>query len=164
MLKKEMVAKLNKQINLEFFSANLYLQISAWCEQNAFQGAAAFFKAHSTEEMEHMYRMFRYVNDSGVIPILGAVEAPTYKYASLIEVFKKTYEHEKLVTEQINQLAHLAMTTQDYATFNFLQWYIAEQHEEEHLFKGILDKMNLIVGDGEPLFFIDRELAEMSKQ
>jgi ferritin len=68
-----------------------------------------------------------------------------------------------LITERINSLAHEAFSNQDYSTFNFLQWYVAEQHEEETLFKGILDKINLVGNDGHALFFVDKDLAELAK-
>ncbi|KKD00168.1 MULTISPECIES: non-heme ferritin [Photobacterium] len=164
MLAQAMVEKLNEQINLEFFSSNLYLQMSAWCEDKGFEGAAEFLRIHATEEMQHMQRLFTYVSETGALPILGTIEAPQHEFSSLGEVFRATYEHERLITERINKLAHVAFTTQDYSTFNFLQWYVAEQHEEEKLFKGILDKIELVGEDGKALFFIDKDLAAMAKQ
>lgn len=164
MLSKAMVDNLNDQINLEFFSSNLYLQMSAWCEDKGFEGAAVFLRKHAVEEMEHMQRLFTYVSETGGLPILGAIDAPKHQFKSLGEVFRETYEHEQMITDRINKLAHAAFTTQDYSTFNFLQWYVAEQHEEEKLFKGILDKLELVGEDGKALFFIDKDLAELAKQ
>lgn len=164
MLKKEMVAQLNSQINLEFFSSNLYLQMSAWCEGKGFEGAAAFLRNHAIEEMQHMNRLFTYVSETGALPIIGAIEAPEHEFASLSDVFQATYEHECLITTKINDLAHVAFSSQDYSTFNFLQWFVAEQHEEETLFKSILDKIELVGKDGHALFFVDKDLAEMAKQ
>ncbi|MBD8513373.1 non-heme ferritin [Photobacterium sp. WH77] len=164
MLAQAMVEKLNEQINLEFFSSNLYLQMSAWCEDKGFEGAAEFLRIHAAEEMQHMQRLFTYVSETGALPILGTIEAPQHEFSSLGEVFRATYEHERLITERINKLAHVAFTTQDYSTFNFLQWYVSEQHEEEKLFKGILDKIELVGEDGKALFFIDKDLAAMAKQ
>lgn len=163
MLAQAMVEKLNEQINLEFFSSNLYLQMSAWCEDKGFEGAAEFLRTHAVEEMAHMQRLFTYVSETGSMPILGTIEAPKHEFASLGDVFRETYEHEQLITKQINKLAHVAFTSQDYSTFNFLQWYVAEQHEEEKLFKGILDKIELVGEDGKALFFIDKDLAAMAK-
>lgn len=163
MLAAPMVEKLNEQINLEFYSSNLYLQMSAWCEDKGFDGAAEFMRKHAEEEMMHMNRLFTYVSETGALPILGAIEAPPHQFESLSDVFKKTYEHECEVTRAINSLAHVAFTTQDYSTFNFLQWYVAEQHEEEKLFKGIIDKIELVGEDGKALFFIYKDLAEMAK-
>ncbi|EBF1801027.1 ferritin, partial [Salmonella enterica] len=80
---------------------------------------------------------------------------------SLMALFKKTYEHEQLITHKINELVHVTISTQDYPTFNFLQWYVAEQHEEEKLFKSILDKLALAGDTGEGLYLIDKEIASM---
>ena len=137
--------------------------MSAWCEDQGFEGAAEFMRKHALEEMDHMNRLFTYVSETGAMPILGAIEAPPHEFESLADVFKQTYEHECMITEQINSLAHKAFTSQDYSTFNFLQWYVAEQHEEETLFKSVLDKINLVGHDGHALFFVDKDLAEMAK-
>lgn len=158
-----MVKKLNQQLNLEFYSSNLYLQMSAWCEEQGFSGAAEFMRNHADEEQQHMNRLFTYISETGALPILGAIEAPPHEFESLGQLFQLTYEHECVITESINSLAHEAFTNQDYSTFNFLQWYVAEQHEEETLFKGILDKINLVGNDGHALFFVDKDLAEMAK-
>ncbi|MCX8957850.1 non-heme ferritin [Erwinia psidii] len=162
MLTSEMTAKLNDQLNLEFFSANLYLQMSAWCTDKGFEGAAAFMREHSAEEMQHMQRLFNYLSDTGAMPVLGAIAAPPIAFNSLNEVLQQAYDHEKLITSKINELAHAAITTQDYSTFNFLQWYVAEQHEEEKLFKSVLDKLALVGNSGEALFFVDKDLMKMS--
>jgi ferritin len=163
MLKPEMVKQLNNQINLEFYSSNLYLQMSAWCEEKGFEGAAMFMRKHAAEEMDHMTRLFTYVSETGALPILGTIDAPPHEFESLADVFEKTYQHECEITEHINSLAHQAFSNQDYSTFNFLQWYVAEQHEEETLFKCVLDKINLVGHDGHALFFVDKDLAEMAK-
>ncbi|MBA0164993.1 non-heme ferritin [Pectobacterium versatile] len=162
MLKKEMIQKLNEQLNLEFYSANLYLQMSAWCGDKGFEGASSFLKTHSQEEMQHMQRLFDYLDDTGSLPVLGAIAAPPIDFDSLVDVFKLTYEHEQLITAKINELAHEAMALQDYSTFNFLQWYVAEQHEEEKLFRSILDKLALVKASEGGLFFIDQDLKKMS--
>ena len=47
-----MVEKLNQQLNLEFYSSNLYLQMSAWCEEQGFAGAAEFLRKHANEEID----------------------------------------------------------------------------------------------------------------
>ncbi|MBY5994142.1 non-heme ferritin [Ferrimonas balearica] len=164
MLSDAMVDKLNEQINLEFFSSNLYLQMSAWCEDKGFEGAAHFMRAHADEEMEHMRRLFTYVSEAGGLPMLGAIEAPEHEFESLHQLFAKTYEHEQLVTRKINELAHTAFANQDYSTFNFLQWYVAEQHEEEKLFKSILDKIELVGNDGQGLYLVDKDLAQLATE
>ena len=140
MLSQTMVEQLNEQINLEFFSSNLYLQMSAWCEDKGFEGAAEFLRAHAVEEMEHMQRLFTYVSETGAMPILGAIEAPKHEFGSLGDVFRETFEHEQMSTQKFYKLAHGAFTSQVYSTFNSLQWYVAAQHDTEKFFTGILNK------------------------
>ena len=161
MLTQAMIDKLNHQVNLEFYSSNLYLQMSAWCDFKGFVGCAGFLRAHAQEEMDHMHRLFTYVNETGALAVLGTIEAPPTEFASLQDVFEKTYEHEVFITKAINELADTAFQAKDYSTFNFLQWYVAEQHEEETLFKGILDKFEILGTEGQALYMIDKEIAAL---
>ena len=162
MLTKALVDKLNQQINLEFYSSNLYLQMSSWCEHAGLEGCAEFMHQHAQEEMGHMQRLFNYVNETGAMAVLGQIDAPPTEYESIADVFKKTYEHECLVTRRINELADAAMKEADYSTFNFLQWYVAEQHEEEALFKKILDLVDMVGFEGRGLYYLDKEITGIS--
>ncbi len=162
MLTKSMLDCLNNQINLEFYSSNLYLQMSAWADNQGLSGTADFLKEHANEEMQHMQKLFDYVLETGGMPYLGTIEAPKKDYANLREMFELILEHEKLITSKINELVEVAFSTKDYSTFNFLQWYVAEQHEEENLFQSVLDKMDLLGDEPKNLFFIDKEIASLS--
>ncbi len=164
MLTEKLVDKLNQQINLEFFSSNMYLQMAAWCEYKGLEGCSTFMQLHAQEEMGHMQRLFTYVNETGAMAVLGRIDAPPTEFASVKDVFQKTYDHECQVTRKINELADAALGEKDYSTFNFLQWYVAEQHEEEKLFKSILDKIEIIGTDGKGLFFFDQEMKAMAAQ
>jgi len=161
MLSKNLLKKLNKQMSFEFFSSNLYLQMSAWCDYNGFEGAAKFLRAHAAEEMQHMQKIFDYIQDSGALAIIDAIEKPTSEFKDLKEVFEAAYKHEKIVTKRINELVDFSLTEKDFSTFNFLQWFVAEQHEEEKLFKSILDKIDIIGLEGRGLFMIDREIGSI---
>ncbi len=161
MLSEKMYEQLNKQVNLEFFSSNYYLQMSAWCVQNSLDGCAGFLREHANEEMMHMTRLFDYITETGRMPVLGSIAEPLSEFTDIAEVFQKTLEHEKSITLAINELADTAFQEKDYSTFNFLQWYVAEQHEEEKLFQTIVDKIEMIGMDQKGLFFIDKEVAEI---
>ena len=162
MLSQNIVKYLNDQLNLEFYSSNVYLQMSAWADNNGFPGAAKFLKAHATEEMEHMRRLFAYLNETGALAEIYAIEAPKAKYDSLKSLFETVFEHEKHVTAKINELVEVAFDAKDYSSFNFLQWYVAEQHEEEFLFNSILNKFRLLGEDGKALYYIDKDLEKMA--
>ena len=77
MLNKAIADKLNEQINLEFYSSNVYLQMSSWCSKHGYEGAAAFLLRHADEELEHMQKLFKYVSETSGMPLLGKIDAPT---------------------------------------------------------------------------------------
>ncbi|MBL6946691.1 MAG: non-heme ferritin [Rhodospirillales bacterium] len=162
MLSAAIVNMLNEQINLEFYSSNLYLQMGAWCDQEGLEGSGRFLAGHAAEEMGHMTRLWGYVSESGAYPKLGAIAEPIYQFESIKDLFDQVFEHECHVTASINALVQAAFNEQDMTTFNFLQWYITEQHEEEALFRSILDKIKVIGPEGKGLYFIDRELADLA--
>ena len=164
MLTPEMIDRLNKQIQFEQYSSNLYLQMSAWCDHQGYTGSAAFLREHAAEELQHMYKLFDYVCETGALAVLGMLNAPPSTYQSLAEVFELTYEHELAVTKAINKLVASALAEQDFSTFQFLQWYVSEQHEEERLIKSILDKISVIGLDGKGIYFLDKEIRKLAGQ
>ncbi len=161
MLSNKIIDKLNEQINCEFYSSNLYLQMSSWCDNQGLEGCAMFLANHSKEEMGHMNRLFSYVNECGSMVKLGDIKAPPTEYASVTEVFEEIYKHELFVTKLINELVEAAFSEKDFSTFNFLQWYVGEQHEEEKLFKAIIDKIKIIGADGRGLFHFDEQMKQL---
>ncbi|MEN8223401.1 MAG: non-heme ferritin [Acidobacteriota bacterium] len=164
MLSENMLKMLNDQINLEFYSSNIYLQMSSWCDNEGLPGSAKFLRLHAEEEMMHMNKLFDYVNESGSMAVVGAIKEPASKFGSVKAMFEEIYKHECFVTKSINDIVAAAFEDKDFFTFNFLQWYVSEQHEEEALFKSILDKFELIGDEKNRLFFIDRELAKMAEE
>lgn len=160
MLKKEMAELLNQQLNLEFHSSNLYLQMAAWCDDNGFPGSAKFLEIHAEEEMTHMKRFFNYIRESGTMPIIGQVDAAKHEFSSLKEVFEDTLAHERIITESINKIAKLAFESSDMQTFGFMQYFLNEQHEEESTFSGIIDRMNVLGDDGKAQFMFDESMAK----
>lgn len=161
MLTKELCTKMNDQMMLEFESSNLYKSMSTWCQKEGFDGSAKFLNAHASEEMEHMERLFKYINQTGSQAIIGALEAPKHEFISLEDMFQKIYKHEQLITKKIFELADFALKSKDFSTFGFLQWYTAEQHEEEALFSNILEKFKIIGTEGRGLFMIDKEIGNL---
>lgn len=164
MLSKAMIDSLNKQISLESYSSNLYLQMSAWAETKGLEGCAAFLRNQAQDELAHMHRLFKYVYETGALPIIGAIKAPPTEYKSISDVFQKVFAHEQLITGKINALMTLALKEQDHSTVNFLQWYVAEQHEEEHTMQKILDRINNIGEKGSGVYFIDRAIGEVGRE
>ncbi len=162
MLSQKTIDRLNQQINLEIYSCHLYLQMSSWCAYQSFNGCATFLSQRVDEEMMQMRRLFNYLQETGALATIYGLQAPPANFNSLIQVFEQIYEHEQLVTSKINDLVNLANTESNYATCQFLQWCAAEQHQEEFLFKSILDKIKLIGTEEQGIVLIDREIADLA--
>jgi ferritin len=163
MISEHLLQKLNEQIGLEFESANIYLQMSSWCAANGLDGCADFLRAHTTEEMGHMTKLFDYVNEIGEMAIIPEIPKPRHEYENVKELFQVTLDHEKFITSKINELVDAALADKDFSTFNFLQWYVAEQHEEEALFKKILDLVEMVGHEGRGLYYLDKEIVAISQ-
>ncbi len=161
MLKENIVQKLNEQVNLEMYSSNIYLSMSAWCANKGLKGSADFLLRHSKEELSHAYKLFDYINEAGENAKIGAIAEPMSEFVSLRDVFERTYKHELIVSKSIFDLVDFSLSNKDYSTFNFLQWYVAEQHEEEKLFKEILDKIDIVGMEGRGLFMLDKEIGQL---
>ncbi|MDO4642651.1 MAG: ferritin-like domain-containing protein [Cardiobacteriaceae bacterium] len=102
------------------------------------------------------------MRETGALPEIGTITASKTQDTSLKELFKEVYAHEKEITAKINRLVEETLKEKAYSAFNFLQWYVAEQHEEEHLFASILDKFNLAGSSGISLYHIDQDLGVMA--
>lgn len=161
MLSNTILAKLNRQVNLEAGSSHLYLEMSAWLLSQSLDSTAAFFRSHAEEEKTHMMKLFDYINETGAHARVGDVTLPDVKWTSHIELLEVAYHHECTVTSHINELVDMALQEKDYSTFNFLQWYVAEQHEEEHIFSSMLHKARIIdTMEGRARFRFDEEIRK----
>jgi len=126
------------------------------------EGISQFMYKHSDEERLHMLKLVRYVNERGGHAIISDLSAPKTEYDSFQQLFQELYAHEIMVSESINDLVHITLGEKDYATHNFLQWYVSEQIEEEALARSILDKINLIGNDKGGLYLFDRDVQQIN--
>lgn len=161
MLSNEVIDLLNNQINREMYAANLYLSMSGWCFKNRYDGAGAFLSQHADEESQHAKKLINYIHETDSRLEIQAIEKPECEFKSLIDVFEKTYKHEVFMTSSINDLVEFTLNKKDYATFNFLQWYVSEQHEEEALLRGIVDKIKLIGNQDQGLYLADQYIKTL---
>ena len=159
MLKEKMNVALCDQINAELYSSYLYLSMSAYFETVNLRGAASWMRAQAQEELLHVGKFFDYITDRGGKVNLGAVEAPQAEWDSPLAAFQHAYEHEQLVTELVNKLVDLAAELSDRATYQMLQWFVAEQVEEEATVDAVVSHLKLVGGEGHGLYLVDRELA-----
>ncbi|TDD99664.1 ferritin [Flavobacterium cellulosilyticum] len=161
MLSKNIEVALNKQIRIEAESSQTYLSMACWAEIHGLEGISQFMYAQSEEERIHMLKLIKYVNERGASAEISALKAPRNNYKTFKEMFEELYKHEVFVSDSINELVHITFSEKDYATHNFLQWYVSEQIEEEATAKNILDKINLIGDDKGGLYLFDRDIQQM---
>ncbi len=162
MITKKLESAINYQINRELFSEYYYLSMASYFNAAGLSGFENFFLVQVEEERFHAMKMYRFLNEKGGQVTLSAIEAPKTEFLSPLEVFQLAYDHEKLVSDLINKLMDLAISENDHATKNFLNWFVEEQVEEEASMETILNKLNLINGEGHGLLMLDNELAVRS--
>ncbi|WP_299157470.1 ferritin [uncultured Tenacibaculum sp.] len=164
MLSKKIEEALNKQIKIEAESSQVYLSMACWAETQGFEGVAQFMYAHSDEERMHMLKLVKFVNERGGHAQVSALAAPPLEFGSFKDMFQTLFDHEVMVSKSINDLVHITLEERDYATHNFLQWYVSEQIEEEALARNILDKINLIGDDKGGLYLFDNDVKQIVVQ
>ena len=162
MIGKDIESALNKQISAEANSSHLYLAMASWAETRGYEGVSNFFYSQSDEERQHMLKLVKYVNERGGHAHIPEINEPSKMFDCLTHVFQDFLDHEVKVSSFINDLVHICLENRDYTTQNFLQWYVAEQIEEEALARTILDKLKLIGDDKGGLYLFDRDVNQLS--
>jgi ferritin len=151
---------INAQINKEFYSAYLYLAMSAWCNKINMPGSEHWFRIQYEEEIVHMTKLFDYVMQQGGEARLLKIDEPPADFGSALGAFEASLKHERFVTESINELLNVAVEEKDHATQVFLQWFITEQVEEEANVKEIVDRLKMAGDNGAALMMIDDKLLQ----
>jgi len=149
----------NEQIKNEFYSAYMYLAMSAYFADMGLPGFASWMRTQAQEEVTHATKMYDYVLSRGEKVVLKAIDAPPATWKTPLAVFQAGLTHEKFVTKCLNELTNLAVKEKDHASQIFLSWYITEQVEEEQSFGDIVNALKLIKGEGQGLLMLDRELG-----
>ncbi len=160
MLNKKMEDAINKQLNAELYSSYLYLSMAAFFESKDLSGFANWMQVQAQEELSHAMKFYNYLVQRGARVTLPQIDEPPAEWESQVAVFEHVFEHEQMVTGLINDLVDLAVSLGDHATNNFLQWYVAEQVEEEESSSGVLQKVKLAGDAPSGLFMLDSELGQ----
>jgi len=162
MLQKNIQEALNDQVKLEAASSQAYLAMAVWAEiQPGLDGVSEFFFQQSDEERVHMLKLIRFINERGGFAAVPALDQPMVTFPSLKKLFEEYLKHELQVSASINDLVDLALTEKDYATHNFIQWYVSEQIEEEKTARVLNDKLEMIGEDKSGLYLFDRDILNV---
>jgi ferritin len=159
MITESVVKALSEQVNAEYYSAYLYLTMSAYADRSGYKGVANWLFIQAQEEMAHGTHIYQHILGRGAAPSFSGIKAPDVSFGSIKEVFEKTLAHERHVTGLINKIATLAQDEKDHASYNFVMWYVNEQVEEESTADEILSKIKLTDSHPGLLFNLDAELA-----
>jgi ferritin len=159
MLSAKMTKALNDQLNFEYFSAYLYLQMSAHFEAKGLKGCANWMRIQYQEELSHVDRFFDFILERGSKVTLAQIAKPKNAWKTNLSVFKEALVHEQKVTGRIGKLVNMARAEKDHATENFLQWFVAEQVEEEASVGEIVDQISLAGEKGGGMYMVDKELG-----
>ena len=159
MVSQKMEKELNKQLNAEMYSGYLYLAMSAYFEDTDLAGFANWMKVQAQEELSHSMKFYDYIIQRGARVSLEKIEKPEFEWKSPVDVFEHVFSHEKTVSALIHDLVDLAIEERDHATNNFLQWFVAEQVEEEDSAAAALNKTKLASESPNGLLVVDAEFA-----
>ena len=163
MISRTMQDALNAQINLEQYSAQLYLAMSAHCDGRSFKGFAQWLRVQASEETAHALKLIDFLLDRGGQLELKAIAVPPSDFGGVIQVFEQTLEHEKGITVRINALFELARSERDYASEIALQWYVTEQVEEESNVGQIVDHLRAVGDQGGGIWYLDSRMGKRGK-
>ncbi len=155
---------LNDQITMEGFASSYYLSMASWAEITGYDGAANFFYLQADEERQHMLKIVHFLNGLGVEATIPAIKQPPKSFQSFESLFKIALKNEQAVTNAIHKMVEIAQKEKDHSSFDFLQWFVKEQVQEETKFEAILQKFNLIGRDKLAINEIDKSLASMGAE
>lgn len=154
---------LNKQVTKEANASQIYLSYAIWADSEGYAGVANLLFRHSGEERDHMIKVIDYIQSRGGRAKITALAAPPKDPKNLQECFEKIFQHEVDNTTAIYEIVELAQKEKDWATWNFGQWFVKEQIEEETLVMDLLDKLKIAGGPDatdESLLYLDTKIGD----
>jgi ferritin len=159
MIDGKMTQAINEQINAELHSAYIYYSMAYWFESKALTGFAKWMRVQALEEVTHAQRFAGYINERGGRVLVSGIEGPATEWKSALDAFEVAYKHECYISDRINKLVDLSHELRDHATTNFLQWFVAEQVEEESNADDAVQKLSMAGDSKNGLFMLDREFG-----
>ena len=160
-LKEEIEILLNNQVKMEAEASAKYLAMASWCDRNGYKNSASYFMKQSNEEREHMLKIFNYIMTVGGTAVSPEVTAVRQEFGSFRNVFETALQSEIAVTHSINRIVTQSRKEEDYATENFLQWFVNEQIEEEDNARRAIELFDVIGEDGIGRYQIDKAIGKI---
>ena len=159
MLNKKIAELINNQINKEFYSSYLYLDMSNYYYDVNLNGFGNWFGIQTQEEYAHAMLFLKYMQNNGEKVVLEAIAKPDLVYNNYKDVLSEAYKHELMISESINNIYAAAYELKDFKTMQFLDWFVKEQGEEEKNVDELCKRYDLFGTDARGLYLLDTELA-----
>ncbi len=166
-LSKTISTALNVQMTKEAHASQIYLSYAAWADRQGFSGIANFLFRHAQEERNHMMKILEYILKRGAEVVVAAVPAPPEHPKNISNCFEKIFDHEVDNTKAIYKLVKMSQKEEDWATWNFMQWFVKEQVEEETLAMNLLNKIKIAGAEkmsSNALYSFDRDMENTSDE
>ena len=160
-LSDKMASALNHQMTKEAHASQIYLSYASWLTSQGYNGIANFLFRHAQEERNHMMKILEYILSRGAKVRITEIPSPPADPKNVYECIEKVFQHEVDNTNAIYDCVNLSHDEKDWITFNFLQWFVKEQTEEESLAMNLIDKFKIAGGDkadSDALYSLDRDL------
>ena len=158
-MEKKVAELLNQQINKEFYSAYLYLDMSNYYADLDLDGFANYYLIQAQEERDHAMLFLKYMQEVGLKVTLEAIDKPDKVFENPMDPLVIAAEHERYVTALINDFFHECYEVRDYRTMKFLDWFVDEQREEEKNADSMVNRFKLFGHDAKGLYSLDQEFA-----
>ncbi len=159
MLKQKVEKIINDQIQKEAYSSFLYLSMACWADNQGMPGISEWLFEQAEEEKTHMLKFIQYVNERGGKTVIPAIEQAPSNWKDVFVMFNEVLAHEKYISESINEVLAMAIKENDFATQNWIQWFVTEQVEEESSVQLVIDKLNMVGKSN--LYLFDRDIMDL---
>ena len=158
-MNEKIATLLNQQINKELYSAYLYMDMHNYYDSLDLDGYANYYMIQAQEERDHALLFMKYMQINGLKITLEAIDKPDKVYNSVLDPLVAAAEHERYVTDLINNIYHECREAHDYRTMKFLDWFVDEQMEEEDNADSMINRYKLFGTDPKGLYSLDQEYA-----
>ncbi|MGR3812112.1 ferritin [Jiulongibacter sp. NS-SX5] len=162
-LSEDIEILLNAQCKMEAEASNKYLAMASWLDRNGYKFSSEYLYEQAEEEREHFLKIHKYINEVGGVAITPKIDEVPQEYDSLKQVFETALESEIAVTHSINKIVGKCRQLNDYATEQFLMWFVEEQREEEDNARRALELFDLINPDSDTgKYQLDKAIGKIS--
>jgi ferritin len=164
MISDSILALLNNQVTMEQGASQAYLHLQNVFCRLGLQGFAKWAGCQACDELSHAKKIVDYINLCHGKLDLQPIVKPVVSETNLLQIFESILGLEHGVTLSVSNLMKNAIAQNDFATQNFLVWFVDEQVESEYFVVDMIARLALSADNPEAILFLDGEIGEESSQ